>query len=67
MTDLVEDHRAAGATGGLIGSEHEVVEQELAAAVEAIGQRFFLPRRRKGKMLVTDGPFAETREWIGGF
>jgi hypothetical protein len=24
-------------------------------------------RRRQGKVLVTDGPFAETREWIGGF
>jgi hypothetical protein len=24
-------------------------------------------RRRKGKVLVTDGPFAETKEWIGGF
>jgi len=24
-------------------------------------------RLRKGKVLVTDGPFAETREWIGGF
>jgi hypothetical protein len=24
-------------------------------------------RRRDGKVLVTDGPFAETREWIGGF
>jgi hypothetical protein len=24
-------------------------------------------RRRKGKMLVTDGPFAETKEWIAGF
>jgi hypothetical protein len=24
-------------------------------------------RRRKGKVLVADGPFAETREWIGGF
>jgi hypothetical protein len=24
-------------------------------------------RRRNGKVLVTDGPFAETREWIGGF
>jgi len=23
-------------------------------------------RRRKGTVLVTDGPFAETREWIGG-
>ena len=22
---------------------------------------------RKGQLLVTDGPFAETREWIGGF
>jgi hypothetical protein len=24
-------------------------------------------RRRAGKILVTDGPFAETREWIAGF
>ena len=24
-------------------------------------------RVRKGQLLVTDGPFAETREWIGGF
>lgn len=24
-------------------------------------------RRRQGKVLVTDGPFAETRELIGGF
>lgn len=24
-------------------------------------------RRRRGKVLVTDGPFAETREWIAGF
>ncbi len=24
-------------------------------------------RRRCGQVLVTDGPFAETHEWIGGF
>ncbi|HKW95466.1 MAG TPA: YciI family protein [Methylomirabilota bacterium] len=24
-------------------------------------------RCRKGKVLVTDGPFAETKEWIAGF
>ena len=24
-------------------------------------------RVRKGKLLVTDGPFTETKEWIGGF
>jgi hypothetical protein len=24
-------------------------------------------RVRKGQLLVTDGPFIETREWIGGF
>jgi hypothetical protein len=24
-------------------------------------------RVRKGQRLITDGPFAETREWIGGF
>ena len=26
-----------------------------------------LVRRRDGKLLVTDGPFAEAREWIAGF
>ena len=24
-------------------------------------------RRRNGKLLITDGPFAETKEWIAGF
>lgn len=24
-------------------------------------------RRRNGKVLITDGPFAETKEWIAGF
>jgi len=24
-------------------------------------------RRRKGKVVVTDGPFTETKEWIAGF
>jgi hypothetical protein len=24
-------------------------------------------RRRRGKVVVTDGPFAETKEWIAGF
>lgn len=24
-------------------------------------------RRRGGRVMVTDGPFAETHEWIGGF
>jgi hypothetical protein len=24
-------------------------------------------RRRRGEVLVTDGPFAETKEWIAGF
>ena len=24
-------------------------------------------RVRKGRLLVTDGPFVETKEWIGGF
>ena len=24
-------------------------------------------RRRNGKVIVTDGPFAETKEWIAGF
>ncbi len=35
--------------------------------VETDGRLAELDYRRNGKRLVTDGPFAETREQIGGF
>src|SRR5262245_66680487 len=36
MPHLVEEHRAAFAARRLVGPEHEVVEQELAAPVEEV-------------------------------
>src|SRR5262249_38512787 len=39
-----------------------ILGNRLKGVKDAIGVR-----RRKGEVLVTDGPFAETREWIGGF
>ena len=42
-------------------------------SVRILGNRLKEPRdattvrRRKGKVIVTDGPFAETKEWIAGF
>lgn len=44
-----------------------------AAGVRLDGDRLRPPadatvvRKRDGKVVVTDGPFAETREWIAGF
>ena len=44
-----------------------------AAGVRLVGNRLRPPadaavvRKRGGTVLVTDGPFAETREWIAGF
>lgn len=44
-----------------------------ARGASVIGDRLRPPteaktvRRRGGRLLVTDGPFAETKEWIAGF
>ena len=41
--------------------------------IRVMGNRLVEPgkattvRKRKGKVLTTDGPFAETKEWIAGF
>ncbi|MCW2750985.1 MAG: hypothetical protein JWR83_2095 [Aeromicrobium sp.] len=49
------------------------VERNDASGARLMGERLRPPadatslRRRDGKLLVTDGPFAETREWIAGF
>jgi hypothetical protein len=52
--------------------------REWVGQLDAAGKRIFgerlepvekalTVRKRKGKVLVTNGPFAETKEWIGGF
>jgi hypothetical protein len=38
VADLVEDHRAAVAAHVLVGAEHEVVDDELPASVEQVGE-----------------------------
>ncbi len=41
---------------------HRVLGAQLAPPADAI-----TVRRRKGETVLTDGPFAETKEWIAGF
>ena len=51
----------------------EWVEKHDASGKRVMGERLrrvddaTTVRRREGKVLVPDGPFAETREWIAGF
>ena len=51
----------------------EWVEKNDAAGTRVIGERLrpadqaVVVRRRGGKVSVTEGPFAETHEWIVGF
>ena len=51
----------------------EWVEKNDAAGTRLLGERLrpggaaVVVRRREGKVLVTDGPFTETHEWIVGF
>ena len=51
----------------------EWVDEVNASGVRLVGNRLQpqdhakTVRRRKGKVLVTDGPFADTKERIGGF
>ena len=53
VEDWVERHDASGA---------RVMGEALRPIADATTVRM-----RGGKVLVTDGPFAETREWIAGF
>ena len=70
---VVADPEAAGETGeGTLPIEEwgDLVDSKNAWI---IGDRLrpvsdaTTVRRRGGELLVTDGPFAETREWIAGF
>jgi hypothetical protein len=49
------------------------VSEMVGRGIRISGNRLTRPdqaitvRKRNGKVLKTDGPFAETKEWIGGF
>src|SRR5262245_63423069 len=53
MPHLVDEHRAAFAARSLVGSEHEVVEQELAAPVEEVDEAR-LPVRALEHVILAD-------------
>jgi hypothetical protein len=60
-------------TPGLMEAMHALAEQEVSAG-RMISDGGLMPRNagaevsiRKRKLVVTDGPFAETKEVIGGF
>ena len=56
VPDLVDDHRAALAARLLVGAEHEVVEQELAAPVEKIDQPRLAVRALEDVVLLDPQP-----------
>ena len=66
------DAAADESTEGTLDVEEWVAKHD-AAGTRLIGERVrpaadaTTVRRRGGKVLVTDGPFAESREWIVGF
>ncbi len=59
----------------IVGEDHisEWVEETLASGVNIIGDRIRdreegrVVRVRNGELLVTDGPFTESKEWINGW
>src|ERR1700712_3098903 len=53
VDEWVEKYDSAGVR--LMGSQVRMAEDATSV------------RRRQGKLLVTDGPYAESREWIVGF
>ena len=56
--DTIEEWVGEGRERGLLGREgNRLRPPEQAKTV----------RRRGGRVVVTDGPFAETKEWIAGF
>jgi len=70
---IVKTSSAMGPTPGLMQAMHAMAEREIAAG-RMIADGGLMPRDsgaevaiRKGKLAVTDGPFAETKEAIGGF
>jgi hypothetical protein len=70
---IIKTDSALGPTQALMEAMHAMAEREIAAG-RMIADGGLMPRDtgvevaiRKGKLAVTDGPFAETKEAIGGF
>jgi hypothetical protein len=60
--DSVEDHECKACADGLRGNGHLVAAEALQSVHTATTVRV-----RNGRMTVTDGPFAETKEQLAGF
>jgi len=74
MMLIVSDPEAADRpTDPAVDQVEDWVTKHDASGKRLDGQRLRPPesattiRRRGGELLITDGPFAETREWIAGF
>ena len=74
MMLVVSDPEAADRPGDpAVDDVQDWVNKHDASGKRLDGQRLHPPesattiRRRGGELLVTDGPFTETREWIAGF
>jgi hypothetical protein len=70
---IIKTDNTLGPTQALMEAMHAMAEREIAAG-RMIADGGLMPRDtgvevaiRKGKLAVTDGPFAETKEAIGGF
>jgi hypothetical protein len=70
---IIKTDSTLGPTQALMEAMHAMAEREIAAG-RMIADGGLMPRDtgvevaiRKGKLAVTDGPFAETKEAIGGF
>ena len=55
--DNIQEWASEGQERGLLGEGNRLRPPEQAKTI----------RKRGGKVIVTDGPFAETKEWIAGF
>lgn len=60
---------ARAATGALIAYHDELAEQGVLVASGPLAppRSATTLRERNGRLVMTDGPFAETREWLGGY
>ena len=60
---------AAAATGALMAYHGELEAQGVLVASDPLAppRSATTLRERCGKLVMTDGPFAETREWLGGY
>jgi hypothetical protein len=60
---------AAAATGGLMAYRDELAAQGVLVASDPLAppRSATTLRERDGRLVMTDGPFAETREWLGGY